>query len=118
MAEAVRALVAAYCHGATPVAGRPARGLAEETIVLADADENDLLAGLLEQVLHRILGGGSVPLDVEVTEPQKGGLDVRLVVAPFRTLPHAPTNPARARVSELSLRPESGQWSATFAVTD
>jgi SHS2 domain-containing protein len=114
LAEAVRALVA-FCASATAAAGHPDRGTSEVTIVMPEADEADLLAGLLEQVLQRILGVGSVPVDVEVTEPQKGGLDVRLVVAPLQ-IPAA-RHPTRVCVSEPSLRPEFGRWRATFVVT-
>lgn len=119
LAEAVHALVGVQTGVTDPDAlQRMARTAA--TVLVPETHDSGLLAGLLDQVIRRILLVGSVPVDVEVTEPQKGGLDVRLAVVPITTAVRTPATRVSTgtppRLSDLSLRAVSGRWRATFTL--
>jgi SHS2 domain-containing protein len=74
LAEAVAGLVECFAD----VYG--VRATDVDRVRLAGRSDDDLLAALLDEVIHRVEAHGCVPVDVEA-EDADGGLDIRLAVA-------------------------------------
>ena len=110
LAEAVLALIEGFAD--TTVA----TVTAETQIWIEPTDDDDQLAQLLDEIIHRLAADAVLPVDIEVTEPQGGGLDVRLAVARLRDVHLTGSLPKGVLLSEVSMRRVGGQWLATFTV--
>lgn len=110
LAEAVLALVEGFADTTF------ATVTAETQIWIEPTDDDDQLARLLDEIIHRLDSDAVLPVDVEITEPQGGCLDVRLAVAPLRDIHLTGPLPKGILLSEVSMRRVGGQWFATFAV--
>lgn len=111
LAEAASALVEAFADTTSATA------TAEAQVWIEPADDDDQLARLLGEIIRRVTADAVLPVDVEVTEPQGGGLDVRLWMAPLRDARLTGRLPGRVSLPEVSLRRRAGHWLATFTVT-
>lgn len=110
LAEAVLAMIEGFADTTL------ATGIAETQIWIEPADDDDQLARLLDEVIHRLHADSVLPIDLEVSEPQGGGLDVRLVVAPLRDVHLTGPLPEGILLPEVSMRRLGGRWHATFAM--
>lgn len=70
LAEAVLALIEGFA-GTTHAAAT-----AETHIWIDPADDDDQLARLLGEIIHRLHTDSVLPLDLEISEPRNDGLDV------------------------------------------
>ena len=111
LAEAVLALIEGFADTTF------ATVTAETQIWIEPTDDDDQLARLLDEIIRRLGADAVLPVNVEVTEPQGGGLDVRLAVAPLPDVQLTGSPPKGVLLSEVSMRRVGGQWFATFAVT-
>ena len=110
LAEAVLALIEGFAdttHAAV---------IAETQIWIEPADDDDQLARLLGEIINRLHADCVLPVDLEFSEPQDDGLDVRLAVVSLRDAHLTGPLPKEVLLSEVSLRRMGGQWHATFAV--
>jgi protein archease len=80
LAEAVLAMIEGFADTTL------AMGIAETQIWIEPTDDDDQLARLLDEIIHRLHTASVLPIDLEVSEPQGGGLDVRLTVAPLHNV--------------------------------
>ncbi|WP_407701037.1 archease [Wenjunlia vitaminophila] len=108
LVEAVLGLVESFAEtsGTHPTA--------VERVRVEQGSDDDLLAGLLDEVIFRLDVHGQVPVDVEV-EAVGGGLDVRLAVVDVGSV--AITGAAPKAVSFHELRLEQGPCGWTGEAT-
>jgi SHS2 domain-containing protein len=109
LAEAVLALVECFAD----VSG--VRPTAVDRVRLAEASDDDLLAGLLDEVIYRLEVYGQVPVDVEADEAD-GGLDVRLAVARLSEVEVTGAAPKAVAWNELRIGPGPYGWSCAVTV--
>ncbi len=57
-----------------------------------------------------------LPVDLEISEPQNDGLDVRLAVVSLSRVRLTDPFPEEILLPEVSMRRLGGRWHATFAV--
>lgn len=110
LAEAVLALIEGFADTTHAAA------IAETQIWIEPADDDDQLARLLGEIINRLHEDSVLPVDLEISEPQDGGLDVRLAVASVCEARLTGPLPRAVLLPEVSLRLMGGQWHATFAV--
>ncbi|WP_369197935.1 archease [Streptomyces djakartensis] len=109
LAEAVLAMVETFAD----VSG--VRPTATGRVRLADASDDDLLAGLLDEIIRRLEEYGEIPVDVEADEAD-GGLDVRLAVAGVADVAITGRVPTAVAWEELRVGPDPYGWSCTVRV--
>jgi SHS2 domain-containing protein len=109
LAEAVLALVECFAD----VSG--VRPTAVDRLRLAEASDDDLLAGLLDEVIYRLEVYGQVPVDVE-TDEADDGLDVRLAVARLSDVEVTGAAPKAVAWNELHIGPGPYGWSCAVTV--
>lgn len=109
LVEAVLALIEGFADTTSATA------TAETQIWIEPADDDDQLARLLAEIIHRLHADSVLPVDIEISEPQGGGLDVRLAVAPLRDVQLTGPLPKGVLPSGVSMRRMGGQWHVTFA---
>ena len=110
LAEAVLALIEGFAD--TTRAGVTG----EMQIWIEAADDDDQLARLLGEIIHRLHTDSVLPVDLEISEPQSGGLDVRLAVVPLCDVRLTGPVPEEILLAEVSMRRLGGLWHASFAV--
>ncbi|MHC3467376.1 archease [Streptomyces sp. 7R007] len=109
MAEAVLGVVECF---ADVTAVRP-RAVAR--VRLAENSDDDLLAALLEEVVHRLRALGEVPVDVEA-EATEDGLDVRLAVVGLTEVGAADARTGSVACHELRIGPDPYGWSCALTL--
>ncbi|EFE65441.1 MULTISPECIES: archease [Streptomyces] len=109
LAEAVAAVVECFAD----VSGVRPTGVGR--IRLDEASDDDLLAALLDEILHRLRVHGQVPVDVEADEAE-GGLDVRLAVAGLADVRVTGALPTAVAWEELRIGPGPYGWSCAVTV--
>ncbi|MET9802012.1 archease [Streptomyces sp. NPDC006368] len=109
LAEAVLGMVECFADvtGVRPVAMRRVR--------VAETDDDDLLAALLDEVIFRLEVHGEVPVDIEA-ETTDEGLEVRLAVVDLATVPIIGAAPKAVSWSDLHLAPGPYGWSCGVTV--
>jgi SHS2 domain-containing protein len=110
LVEAVLALVEGFADVTN------AAIVGESQIWIERADDDDQLARLRGEIINRLDADSVVPVDLEFSEPQENGLDVRQEVASLCSVHLTGPLPKEVVLSEVSLRRMGGQWHATFAV--
>ncbi|MCP9945379.1 archease [Streptomyces somaliensis] len=75
-----------------------------------EGSDDDLLADLLDEVVHRLEAHGEVPVDVEV-ESAGGELDVRLAVVRLARVRVTGSVPRDVAWNELRMGPDAYGWS-------
>jgi SHS2 domain-containing protein len=104
LVEAALGAVATFAEvgGVHPTAVRHAR--------IAESDDDDVLAAVLDEVVYLLEVRGEVPVDVEV-ETFDGALDLRLAVADLRRVEIVGAPPKAVSWNELHLAPDPYGWS-------
>ena len=110
LAEAVLALAGGFADTTQ------ARVTGETQVWIDPADDDDLLARLLAEVIRRLHTDAVLPVDLEISEPQNDGLDVRLTVVSLGDVRLTGPLPQEILLPEVSMRRLGGRWHATFAV--
>jgi len=110
LAEAARGLVESF---ADVEAVRPT---ALERLRLPRADDADLLAALLDEVVYRVEVHGQVPVEVEAEAASDGGLDVRLGVVPLSKVEVTGAAPKAVSWHGLHMGVDSYGWSCAVTV--
>ncbi|MFB8244410.1 archease [Streptomyces sp. NPDC055952] len=110
LAEAVLAMVETFAD----VSG--VRPTATGRVRLLDASDDDLLAGLLDEIIYRLEEYGEIPVDVEADEAD-GGLDVRLAVAGVADVEITGRIPTAVAWEELRIGPDPYGWSCAVRVS-
>ncbi|GHJ98541.1 hypothetical protein SY2F82_03390 [Streptomyces sp. Y2F8-2] len=109
LAEAATGLVDCFADLST------ARPTAVERVRLAENDDDDLLAALLEEVVYRLEVHGQVPVDVEA-ESDDDGLEVRLTVTGLSDVEITGAVPKGVSWHGLHMGPDPYGWSCTAIV--
>lgn len=109
LSEAVRGMVEAFADvsGAHP-------GTVER-LRLGPAGDEELLTGLLDEVIYRLEVTGRIPVDVEV-EPADGGLEVRLSLADLNRATVTGAAPKGVSWQGLHIGPDPYGWSCSVIV--
>lgn len=110
IAEAVTAVVETFLE-LTPATRATGSHLCR---LVADSDE-DLLIGVLDEVVFRPDTVGEVPIDVEV-QPLEHAVDVRFATTDARLLPQVGAVPKAVSLSEVSLGPGPSGWSCSVTL--
>lgn len=110
LAEAVLALVEGFADTTQ------ASVTGETQIWIDPADDDDQLAHLLAEIIRRLHTDSALPVDLEISEPQNDGLDVRLAVVSLSGIRLTGPLPEEIPLPEVSMRRLGGLWHATFAV--
>ena len=110
LAEAVLALVEGFADTTQ------ASVTGETQIWVGPADDDDQLARLLAEIIRRLHTDSVLPVDLEISEPQNDGLDVRLAVVSLSRIRLTGPLPGEILLPEVSMRRLGGLWHATFAV--
>ena len=107
MAEAVRGLVESF---ADPTGARPRRTVTTELSGDGEgAEDGELLAALLDDVVYRLDTADEVPLDLRLT-PVPGGLRVAYRMADATALPVVGAAPKAVTLHGLSLTRTREGW--------
>ncbi|MET7622707.1 archease [Streptomyces sp. NPDC005408] len=91
------------------------RATAVRQVLVAEAGDDELLAGLLDEVIFRLEVHGEVPVDLEA-ETNDHGLNVRLAVTDVATTRITGAVPKAVSWSELRLAPDPYGWSCAVTV--
>ncbi len=110
LAEAVLALIEGFADTTHATAS------AETQIWIDPADDDDQLARLLSEIIHRLHTDSVLPVDLEISEPQNDGLDVRLAAVSLHDVRLTGPLPKEILLPQVSMRRTGGLWHATFAV--
>lgn len=110
LAEAALALIESFADATDATVS------AETQIWIDPADDDDQLARLLSEIIHRLHTDSVLPVDLEISEPQDDGLDVRLGVVSLRHVRLTGPLPKGVLLPEVSMRRMGGLWHATFAI--
>ncbi|MFE6281165.1 archease [Streptomyces sp. NPDC057877] len=110
LVEAVRGMVECFADvaGARPAAVRRVR-------LAGDGDE-ELLAGLLDEVIFRMEVHGQVPVDVAAAEGGAGAVEVRLAVAGLSDVEITGAVPKAVSWHELRMGPDAYGWSCGVTI--
>ncbi|MYV44549.1 archease [Streptomyces sp. SID2888] len=108
LAQAVRGVCASFLD-----LGETTGVRVREVLVPGDSDE-DLLVGLLEEVVYRLDTEGEVPVAADLA-PAEGGLRVRLQMADAGAFPVTGAVPKAVTLHELDVT--GGPWGWTCSVT-
>jgi SHS2 domain-containing protein len=111
LAEAIRGLVDSFAV----VAGvRPGRTVVRH--VTGGSDE-DLLVGVIDEVIYQLDAGGEIPVAVAVRRAAGGALDLDLTLADASAVEIVGAVPKAASLHELRCAPDrAGQWSCRVIV--
>jgi phage shock protein A len=111
LAEAVRGLVASFAV----VAGLPPRARARRHLT-ARLDE-DLLVGVIDEVIYRLDADGQVPVSVDVRRAPDGGVIAFFALVPVAEAEITGAVPKAASLHDLRCAPDAaGRWSCTVTV--
>lgn len=105
MAEAVRALVESFADVRAAIP--------RETVTFGcdAASDEDLLVGVLNEVIYQVEVHGRVPVDVSVDEPHGGGrADVRFAAAPVAEAELTGAAPKAVTLHELRFYHDGELW--------
>ncbi|MFH8804144.1 archease [Streptomyces sp. NPDC017936] len=91
------------------------RPTAVERLQLSEGTDDDLLAALLDEVLHRLEAYGQVPVDMEA-EITDDGMAVRLAVAGLADVGIVGAVPETVAWHELRIGPDPYGWSCAVTV--
>ncbi|GAA3243531.1 archease [Streptomyces sp. XM83C] len=94
---------------------RAVRPTSVEHIRLAEHDDDDLLAALLDEVAFRLEVDGQVPVDLEADESEDG-LEVRLSLAGLTEVPVTGAAPNGVSWHGLRIGPGPYGWSCAVTV--
>lgn len=92
-----------------------ARARAVRQVRLAEGNDDDLLAALLEEIVFRLEVRGEVPVDAEA-ETADGWLDVRLAVTDVNAVPVIGAVPKAVSWNELHLTRDPYGWSCAATI--
>ncbi len=109
-AEAVAALADVFVDTAD------AQEIDRHRVHLTGGPDDELLLGLLEEVIFVLDTGDGVPVRAEVSTARDGGLDVELVVADPATVVATGAVPKAVARSELEVRSSPGEVRCRFLV--
>jgi SHS2 domain-containing protein len=109
-AEAALALIESFAD----ITRAPVTGQAQ--VWIRPTDDDDQLAGLLDEIIRLLRVESLLPVDLEISEPQDDGLDVRLALTALRDVRLTGPLPREIPLSGVSMRRAGGRWHASFAL--
>ncbi|RLP91227.1 archease [Micromonospora sp. BL4] len=110
LAEAVAALVETFAD----ISG--ARAEADTEFELPPGDDEDLLVGLLDEVIFRLDAEGALPLDCDVRSTGDGGLRARWRSTSTEAVELVGAVPKAVSLHELRVGPDAAGWSCAVTL--